>query len=1484
MRLKLSVRRGGTTTDLMITADATATIGDVATTLVSADPARVETAGAPDAQQYSLRVADAGGSQMRELDPEVAIGEAGLRSGAVVDIAARSGHFEAPGSDRGPAAAVLRVLEGPQAGQEFPLPFGASIIGRDRHVDVRLADGLVSKRHARINVGESIEIIDLNSANGVVIGGVQVARAALTSADHVVLGESSICVIPLQTTPPAPAGAAVVDHIRSPRVVPQYPGEDFPAPTPPRGPQRQRFPYLALISPLILGGVMFALTGQLLSVIMMAMSPVLLIGGYIDFQLGARQTAKSERRRFDAAMLKLQERLEQARDEERRARRLEVPGTGDMANAAHRLGPLLWCERPESPNFLAVNLGLGRAASRNRVVLPQSNETSPESWDQLLQLRAEFATIDQVPIVAQLRSSGALGFAGPREARDAIACGAVFQLLARHSPAELVVAAMVAPTSRSAWNWLKWMPHATSAHSPIEVQLLTDSPGTAAALLTDLEGLVEARLEGASRPVPAPRGPVDPRKPEELAHPGIPAVLLVVEHDAQVDRGRLTRLAERGADASVHVVWCAPSVERLPGVCRSHLAVDHTESGAIVGQVRLGVRTMPVESERLDPRETERLARGLSPVSDVGAPIDDDSDLPREISYAALAGLELLDQSEHVVERWRENSSLIVRDGSPARAGKEGNLRALVGHAGAEPFYLDLRRDGPHALVGGTTGSGKSEFLQSWVLGMAAANSPDRLTFLFVDYKGGSAFADCVKLPHFVGLVTDLSPHLVRRALASLRAELRYRERLFQRKRVKDLVELERKGDSECPPSLVIVVDEFAALVQEVPEFVDGVVDVAQRGRSLGLHLILATQRPAGVIKDNLRANTNLRIALRMSDADDSTDILGAPLAAHFDPAIPGRGAVRTGPGRLRSFQSGYAGGRTTVIAPPPRIDVRELAFGAASVWETPEMDQAEEASESGPTDIARIVRTISTAAAGAGVPSPRRPWLDTLAPVYDLKRLPNPRTDERIPLGVMDDPEAQDQPSVFYEPDIDGNMAIFGTGGSGKSTALRTIAAAAAVTTRGGPAHVYGLDFGAGGLRMLESLPHVAAIVSGDDDERVVRVLRRLRDVVDERAARYAAVRAGTIVDYRKLAGAPDEPRIFLLIDGIGAFREQYEFGSSQNSGWFAAFTQIAADGRQLGVHVVMTADRANAVPTSIATTVQRRIVLRLASEDEYLLLGVPKDILGASSPPGRGVLDGNELQLAVLGESANLALQSRELQRLAASLGRGGVHRPEPIGKLPEQIALDLLPEAIDGRAVIGVDDVSLGPASLELRGPFMLSGPPSSGRTTALATLAKAARRSDPAAVTVLLSPRPSSLVQLGPWTASADGARGVAELSAQLADRLELLGENGPRTAIFIENVTEFQGGEAEPALNRLVKAAVRGGHFVVGEAEISTWSQAWSIAGPFKAGRRGLLLAPGDLDGELLGAPLGRLRRSDFPPGRGFLIAKGRATRLHVAEP
>ena len=506
----------------------------------------------------------------------------------------------------------------------------------------------------------------------------------------------------------------------------------------------------------------------------------------------------------------------------------------------------------------------------------------------------------------------------------------------------------------------------------------------------------------------------------------------------------------------------------------------------------------------------------MAPVVDAGALVADASDLPRSVSLVTLLSHELVESGDAVVDRWRQNASIHDRTpGAPVKARRAGTLRAIIGSAGVDAMHLDLRSQGPHALVGGTTGAGKSEFLQAWVLGMAAEYSPDRVSFLFVDYKGGSAFADCVILPHCVGLVTDLSPHLVRRALTSLRAELHFREHLLNRKKAKDLLELEKRGDPDSPPALVLVIDEFAALASEVPEFVDGVVDIAQRGRSLGIHLIMATQRPAGVIKDNLRANTPLRIALRMADESDSSDVIGTKDAAHFDPRIPGRGIAKTGPGHLQQFQSGYAGGWTSREPDRPGISVSELRFGGEAPWEEPRGAVVEELRGLGPTDQQRLVARIVEASAQADIPAPRRPWLDEMAAAYDLSKL-RQRTDSELLIGVSDVPQVQEQRSVYFYPDVDGHLAIYGTGGAGKSATLRTLACAAAITPRGGPVHVYGLDFGARSLRMLEALPHVGSIISGDDTERIVRLFRMLQGMLEDRGQRFAEANASNITDYR--------------------------------------------------------------------------------------------------------------------------------------------------------------------------------------------------------------------------------------------------------------------------------------------------------------------------------------------------------------------------------
>ena len=371
----------------------------------------------------------------------------------------------------------------------------------------------------------------------------------------------------------------------------------------------------------------------------------------------------------------------------------------------------------------------------------------------------------------------------------------------------------------------------------------------------------------------------------------------------------------------------------------------------------------------------------------------------------------------------------------------------------------------------------------------------------------------------------------------------------------------------------------------------------------------------------------------------------------------------------------------------------------------------------------------------------------------------------------------------MAFHPDRDGHMAIFGTSGSGKSVVLRTLGIVAGLSIRGGPCHVYGIDFGTRSLQMLEPFDHVGAIVNQDDEERLQRLLTKIRDTIDDRTRRYAAVNASTITQYRQLAGQPDEPRIVLLVDGVGVFRDAYEAGPSFRV--WDLFQGIVADGRPVGVHVIVTADRAAAVSAGLSSMIQQRLVLRLASENESATLGVPNDVFGPDTPPGRGVFQGFDVQVAVLGGTPNTAHQATAIQRLAAQLhdaDTSGRFKAGSIERLPERVALADLPSDVAGLPTLGVSFHDLAPIGFAPDDLLVVTGPPQSGRTSVMATLAQSLLRSGRERLVYFGSGR-SVLGGAVPWHLEASEDESMAELAQRLIDAIG--GPDAPH-AIFLED--------------------------------------------------------------------------------------------------
>ncbi|MGB8861366.1 MAG: FtsK/SpoIIIE domain-containing protein, partial [Ilumatobacteraceae bacterium] len=549
------------------------------------------------------------------------------------------------------------------------------------------------------------------------------------------------------------------------------------------------------------------------------------------------------------------------------------------------------------------------------------------------------------------------------------------------------------------------------------------------------------------------------------------------------------------------------------------------------------------------------------------------------------------------------------------------------------------------------------------------------------------------------------------------------------------------------------------------------------------------------------------------------------------------------------AFQAAYVGGHTTKVAPPPVIEVNEFPFAVGGFWSSPIDTGTDSDAPVGPNDIRLIVNTVVDAARQCELPPALKPWLPELATTYRLEQLPTRRTDDELVFGVIDHPDDQAQPVVAFVSDRDSNMAIFGTGGSGKSTALRTIAVAAGFSTaRGGPCEVYALDYGSRQLSMLEALPHVGAVIYADDPERTQRLLRMLRGMIEERSERYSEVKAGTIGEYRSRSGNSSEPRVLLLIDNFGAFRQVCD--ANPSSGMFEMVERLAAEGRGVGIHLIATADRSAAFSAGMNSLIQAKLALRLASEMDYAVLGVPADVFSESSPPGRGYMDGSEVQIAVLGGEANSAKQAAEIGRLAKAMDRANVpHAPE-IRRLPEFVEHSSLPTEVDGLPVLGLWDETLEPLGFEPSGVFVVAGPPQSGRTTAVASLVTSLLRRNPSAPMALLAARRSTLPGLAPWSFVAADNDSIAELARDLALKISTDDPSVAGLTVVIEGVGALSGTLADDAVQSLVTAARNEGLLVIAEGETSSLA-GWGLPQMVRADKYGVLLQPEQMDGDSL---------------------------------
>lgn len=592
----------------------------------------------------------------------------------------------------------------------------------------------------------------------------------------------------------------------------------------------------------------------------------------------------------------------------------------------------------------------------------------------------------------------------------------------------------------------------------------------------------------------------------------------------------------------------------------------------------------------------------------------------------------------------------------------DGSARTVLGVAVGGPVVVDLDRDGPHALIAGCTGSGKSQLLQSLVVGLALGCSPANLSLLLIDFKGGAAFAECARLPHTVGLVTDLDEQLTGRVLASLDAEIRRRERLFAAAGATDLARYRATGHGL--ERLVIVVDEFAALVDELGAFVPALVGIARRGRSLGLHLVLATQRPAGVVSAEIRANTALRVCLRVTSPADSTDVVDSAVAAAIPAHLPGRAYLRSDAG-VREFQVADAAGRYDEQLRVVRLDEHRRPC---------DTDRAGAHSE-----LQGLVDRLCDAA-GPRETAKHRPWLPPLPDRLASSELPHTGPSS-VAIGLVDLPAEQRQPALSLDLGEGAVVVVTGDARSGRTTAVLGVVAAATAAHPPRELHVHAIDGTGRALAALRELPHTATVATTDDGFGfTARVAERLAALLGAAASRRA--------------------RTLVVIDGwdqLVSASDDYDAGCTTER--LLEIARLAASG---AATVVIAGGRAT-LSQRLTALAGLRLVLRLGAAGDYQLAGVDRAAVPSRPPPGRAVrvADGAHVQLAA--------------GPLPPAHG-GPDHAVARLRPLPRSVELGQLPAGC-GRVVLGVAGDLAAPVDVPLAGTVVVAGPPRSGRTTLL-----------------------------------------------------------------------------------------------------------------------------------------------------------------------
>ncbi len=1218
---------------------------------------------------------------------------------------------------------------------KFKPPYNSIItVGRSQSNNVVLSRGYVSKEHFVIKSENGvIRIEDLGSSNGTFLNGNKITKARLNSGDVINVfdiqfelhngefsilnaGNGSYLSLDNAQEEENRAEHLTLKYHKSPRTRSVLPQDDIVLAPPPAKPQkfkkgRGNFGHL------ISSGAMIGS-----SLAMGAVSPALLAArgaSLISPIIGITNSSSMNKERKKELEEKTEERrekygsyiedqkalIDKVASEQRTIITQENPAPTECLEVLSRLSSNLWERMPSDSDFLKVRGGMGyddlcvKIKARNNAGNFKMEEDEIEALTE--QIIEENRIVDDVPFLLDIKNNQTIGIVGDSKETYCFVQNLIISLTTLHSFEDVKIVGIFEKEDYKIWNSLRWLPHVWDDDR--QGRYLAFGRDEADALCESLSEVIKSRKEVVGQgsyskgtPLPKPYyvflcGSKEIIEKEEIIH----------------------SLLSNDESIGISTLFLFEEMYRMPAECKYFVDLNDGYGACGYGRNEANKRKYFSIDSKIEDQVFDTFARVMFAVELEGLAAL--SSIPESATFFEGFGVNNA-QELNIEARWAKNFAY------------KSMATPLGLGVGGKPLMLDMheKKHGPHGLVAGTTGSGKSEMLLSWILSTAVNYSPQDINFIVIDYKGGGLADRVEKLPHFAGKITNIGNN-VERYLKLLSSESKRRLTIFSEKGINDIIEYQslfHKGVLDTPiPILYIVADEFAELKRNKPEFLRELVSIACVGRSVGIRIILATQKPGGIVDDQIASNTNLRLCMKVASVADSKEVIKRPDAARIRQT--GRGYIRVGEDiYFDVFQSLWTGAPFVSnndaedIIQENQVRIVEMNGYRNKTVAKRNVDKKDEI-----TQLAVVTDEIVSVASRLELELPDSPLLPELPEMIVLEELEDNYDKNwiNIPIGKYDMPSCQKQGVQCLNLKEIGHTGIFGAPATGKTTLLKTVVTSLCSNYTPNDVNIYIIDCGGWSMSVFADMPHVGGVVLDCEEEKIFKFETLILSEFESRKKIFMQNAVGSLAAYRESI-SEDMPAIVIAIDNITAVFDLYPDLEG-------TFNMISREGATYGIYLVFTANTSTSVKYKIMQNVMGAIAFELTDHSEYSsTVGRLED---CALPPvtGRAFIKNQppiEFQAAMFISGESEKERVANIKSLVSKLNQEWIgKRPRPIPIMPETVSKQMIQDNYNNPFIVpvGLDWKNIEIAEVNLMQKYLLliTGTIQSGKSKLLFNIA-------------------------------------------------------------------------------------------------------------------------------------------------------------------